>query len=202
MRLTNHMLRIASAMIVAVALIAPSIASAQERRIDKSGAIDFSLRDMDGHPVKLSQYRGHPVVIDFWATWCPPCRRQIPELQQLYSRYHKSKGLMVLGVACDTIQGEGANAVRPFAKEYAITYPILLADPPVLDSFGVEAIPTMIFLGADGSVLSRMMGAGGPGELTASITSLLAHPGKPKPDRKLSPQEEKKQNLFDIEYRK
>ena len=77
---------------------------------------------------KLSQYRGHPVVIDFWATWCAPCRHQIPELKKLYSKYHQSRGLVVLGIACDTVQGDGVESVRPFVKEFDISYPILLAE--------------------------------------------------------------------------
>src|SRR5262249_47771561 len=78
--------------------------------------LDFSLRDLQGHELKLSQFRGHPVVVDFWATWCPPCRHQIPELKKLYAKYHQSKGLMVVGVACDTIQGDGLQSVAPFVK--------------------------------------------------------------------------------------
>jgi thiol-disulfide isomerase/thioredoxin len=165
-------------------------------------SIDFSLRDLDGHVMKLSEYRGHPVVIDFWATWCPPCRHQIPELKKLYSQYHKSKGLVVIGVACDTIQGEGVRSVRPFVKEFEISYPILLAESDVVDSLGVEAIPTTIFLGPDGKIVGRLMGAGAPGELTEGVHTLLAHPaGKSGPEKKTTPADEKKENLYDIDYR-
>ena len=164
-------------------------------------SVDFSLRDLNGHVTRLSQYRGHPVVIDFWATWCAPCRHQIPELKKLYAKYHRSRGLVVLGIACDTVQGEGVRSVRPFVKEFEISYPILLAEMPVLDSFGVEAIPTTLFLGADGSIMGRVMGAGAPGELTAGVTELLANPsGKPKAQKKLTPEDEKKQNRYDIEF--
>src|ERR1700680_3164203 len=139
-------------------------------------SVDFSLRDLDGHVTRLSQYRGHPVVIDFWATWCAPCRHQIPELKKLYAKYHRSRGLVVLGIACDTVQGEGVRSVRPFVRQFDISYPILLAETPVLDSFGVEAIPTTLFLGPDGSVVGRILGAGAPGELSEGVNSLLANP--------------------------
>jgi thiol-disulfide isomerase/thioredoxin len=164
--------------------------------------VDFSLRDLDGHTTKLSQYRGHPVVLDFWATWCAPCRHQIPELKKLYSKYHKSRGLVVLGIACDTVQGDGVRSVRPFVREFDISYPILLAESEVLDSFGVEALPTTLFLGPDGSIVGRVLGAGASGELTEGVDALLANPsGKSKPARKLTPEEQKKENRYEIEYR-
>src|SRR5262249_5185707 len=95
--------------------------------------LDFELQDLDGNPMRLSQYRGHPVIVDFWATWCPPCRKQIPELKELYSRYHKSKGLEVIGVACDTIQGDGVRDIAPFVRKFKINYPVLVASAPVVD---------------------------------------------------------------------
>ena len=162
---------------------------------------DFTLRDLDGHVTKLSQYRGHPVVIDFWATWCAPCRHQIPELKKLYTKY-KSRGLVVLGVACDTVQGDGVRSVRPFVREFDISYPILLAESPVLDDFGIEALPTTVFLGSNGTILGRMMGAGANGELSEGVSALLANPsGKSTPEKKLTPAEEHKENLYNIEYR-
>lgn len=123
--------------------------------------------------MKLSQFRGHPVIVDFWATWCGPCRRQIPELKTIYSRYHKSRGLEVIGIACDSIQGDGIRAVAPFVEEFKINYPILVANDAVIDALGVEAIPTTLFIGRDGRVVARVMGAGHAGELTESARILM-----------------------------
>ncbi len=141
-------------------------------------------------------------MIDFWATWCAPCRHQIPEPKKLYAKY-KSRGLVVLGVACDTVQGDGVRSVRPFVREFAISYPILLAETPVLDDFGIEALPTTVFLGSNGTVVGRMMGAGANGELAEGISALLANPtGNPKAAKKLTPEDEKKENLYNIDYRR
>ena len=72
--------------------------------------VDFSAPGLDGNKINLSHYRGHPVIVDFWATWCGPCRRQIPELVALYKKYNKSRGLVIIGVSCDLIQGDGTAA--------------------------------------------------------------------------------------------
>jgi thiol-disulfide isomerase/thioredoxin len=203
----NRKYKFAATALIAVAfLLGPMPSKLQSRGNAQavrtsSSTVDFSLRDLDGRETKLSQYRGHPVVLDFWATWCAPCRHQIPELKKLYSKYHKSRGLVVLGIACDTVQGDGVKSVRPFVREFDISYPILLAETEVLDSFGVEALPTTLFLGPDGTIVGRVLGAGAAGELTEGVTALLANPsGKPKPAKKLSPEEEKKENRYDIEY--
>jgi thiol-disulfide isomerase/thioredoxin len=145
--------------------------------------LDFSAPGLDGKSIDLSSFRGHPVIVDFWATWCGPCRKQIPELVALYKKYNKSRGLVIIGVSCDMIQGDGVKAVAPFVEEFRINYPIALADERLVDSMGVEAIPTTLFVGPDGKLVSRLVGAGHAGEITASAEQLLAGaksaPGKP-----------------------
>jgi thiol-disulfide isomerase/thioredoxin len=135
--------------------------------------LEFSAPGLDGKNIDLSSYRGHPVIVDFWATWCGPCRKQIPELVALYKKYNRSRGLVIIGVSCDLIQGEGAKAVAPFVQEFQINYPIALADERLVDNMGVEAIPTTLFVGPDGKLVSRIVGAGHAGEITSSARRLL-----------------------------
>ena len=134
--------------------------------------IDFALKDLRGRVTKLSDLRGHPVIVDFWATWCGPCRKQIPELKAIYKHY-QSRGLIVIGVACDTVMGDGVKAIGPFIKEMKIPYPILLADEALVDKLDLQYIPITYFVSADGTVLSRVLGASHRGELTESARALI-----------------------------
>ena len=92
----------------------------------------------------------------------------------------------MIGVACDSVQGDGIRAVAPFVEEFKINYPILVANDAVIDELGVEAIPTTLFIGPDGRVVERVLGAGHAGELTESARILMdgkkRGKGLPKPD--------------------
>jgi thiol-disulfide isomerase/thioredoxin len=149
---------------------------AERRHVEPGHAdrgLNFSARGLNGHQIDLSEYRGHPVIVDFWATWCGPCRRQIPELVALYKRYNKTRGLVIIGVSCDLLQGEGLRAVAPFVERFQINYPVALADEALVDSLGVEAIPTTLFVGPDGRIISRIVGAGRPGEISEGARLLI-----------------------------
>jgi thiol-disulfide isomerase/thioredoxin len=144
---------------------------ADQARVDRG--LNFSARGLNGHKIDFRAYRGHPVIVDFWATWCGPCRRQIPELVALYKRYNKTRGLVIIGVSCDLLQGEGLRAVAPFVEKFQINYPVALADEALVDSLGVEAIPTTLFVGPDGKIISRIVGAGRPGEISEGARLLI-----------------------------
>ena len=144
-----------------------------DRGLHADRGLNFSARGLNGHKIDFSAYRGHPVIVDFWATWCGPCRRQIPELVALYRRYNKTRGLVIIGVSCDLLQGEGLRAVAPFVEKFQINYPVALADEALVDSLGVEAIPTTLFVGPDGKIISRIVGAGRPGEISEGARLLI-----------------------------
>jgi len=105
----------------------------------------FSLKSLDGKTVDLASFKGKPVVLDFWATWCPPCRELAPSVQKL----HKEMGdkVAVVGMASDD-----EAAVRDFVKKEGLTMTQLIADEAVSKAYGVEGIPTTVFIDKDGVV--------------------------------------------------
>jgi peroxiredoxin len=118
-------------------------------------APDFSLTDIEGNVVKLSDYRGKVVILDFWATWCPPCRKGIPDFIELQSEYNAGD-LVILGISVD--QGD-LSVVPAFAKEYRINYPVLYANMQVVQAYGgISGIPTTFIIGRDGKVRNRVVG--------------------------------------------
>jgi peroxiredoxin len=119
---------------------------AEDRR---RASVDFALQDLDGKQWKLSSLRGQVVLVNFWATWCPPCRKEMPDLDSLYSRFRK-KGLVVLAIS-----DEEAGKVTPFLKEHRVAYPILLdTDRTVNKLYGVEGIPKSFVYDRDGKLVA------------------------------------------------
>src|SRR5215469_3152034 len=138
----------------------------------KRKLLSFTLNDLNGHHVKLSTWRGRPLVVDFWATWCPPCRKEVPELNAIYRKY-RSRGLVVVGVSVDKVQGDGVKSVVPFAKEFKISYPILMADDALVEAMDLDNIPTTFFIDRKGKTVARLEGRGKSGELATAAKTLF-----------------------------
>lgn len=116
---------------------------------------DFTLESTNGSSVSLADSNGKIRVIDFWATWCPPCRKGIPEFVELYDEY-KGQGVEVIGISMD--QG-GMDVVRPFAERMNMNYPVLLGDAKVVADFGgVKAIPTAFVVDQKGNIIKKYIG--------------------------------------------
>jgi thiol-disulfide isomerase/thioredoxin len=130
-------------------------------------APDWTLKDSDGKDVSLSDYRGKVVVMDFWATWCGPCRAIMPNLQKLHEKY-KDKGVVVLGLNC----WESADPVA-FMKENGYTYGLILKADEVAKAYGVSAIPTLVVVGPDGKIRHRALGTGGEEAVERAINEAL-----------------------------
>jgi cytochrome c biogenesis protein CcmG/thiol:disulfide interchange protein DsbE len=114
---------------------------------DSRLAPDFSLKDANGRTVRLSDYRGRVVLLNFWATWCSPCNIEIPWFVEFQSKY-KAGGLTVLGVSMDD---DGWKVVRPFLAARNINYPILLGNDNVARLYGgIESLPLTLLIGRDG----------------------------------------------------
>ncbi|MGH7863840.1 MAG: TlpA family protein disulfide reductase [Candidatus Binataceae bacterium] len=142
--------------------------------------LDFTLRDIDGKLVNLGTKRGKPVILDFWATWCGPCRREMPELNRLYDQY-RADGLEVIGISVDSIKGDGVRAVPQFIKEFNITYPIVMGDADMVERLGVFGIPTTLFISRTGTLAARIDGAVGPEMLRSSAEKLMRLTNAPGP---------------------
>jgi peroxiredoxin len=118
-------------------------------------APDFSLSMLDGGAQNLRDFRGQVVVLNFWASWCSPCRAETPDLQVTYTEL-RDKGLVVLGVN----QGEPHERVRDFVEEFGLSYPILLDEgQTVAQKYGVRAFPTSFVIGGDGVIREVVVGA-------------------------------------------
>ncbi|MGA2905548.1 MAG: TlpA disulfide reductase family protein [Candidatus Korobacteraceae bacterium] len=118
-------------------------------------APDFTLLSLDGSQVKLSDFRGKAVLLNFWATWCPPCKIEMPWFEDLQKQYAKD-GLVVLGVAMD--DSEPATIAK-FASELGVNYPVLLGTDQVSDDYGdVQYLPTTFYIGRDGTIVDKMIG--------------------------------------------
>jgi cytochrome c biogenesis protein CcmG/thiol:disulfide interchange protein DsbE len=119
-------------------------------------APDFVLKDIGGKDVQLSQYRGKMVIVEFWATWCPPCKATIPELIAVQDKY-AGKGLVVLGVSID--EGDNLRSkLSAFSKEHKINYPVLLGSEEVSKAYGVMSIPATVLIGKDQKIISNYKG--------------------------------------------
>lgn len=128
----------------------------------------FSLADMNGRQVSLSDFRGKVVILDFWATWCPHCRREIPDFIKLQSEYG-SKGVQIVGIALDQ-----PEKVRAFVQDNGMNYPVLLGTDEVSSRYGgVESIPTTFIIDKAGRIAAKYEGFRSKETFESQIKQLL-----------------------------
>jgi len=133
-------------------------------------APEFSLQDLAGQTVTLANYRGKVVLLNFWATWCEPCRQEIPALVQLQSNH---RHLQILGISLD----DSAEPVRTFKNEFKINYPVAIGDAALATKYGgILGLPVSFVIDCDGRVSSRRIGEANIPEITGEINSLLKNP--------------------------
>jgi thiol-disulfide isomerase/thioredoxin len=152
--------------------IMPTIAMGQSSR-----APDLALRDLRGRTVRLSDYKGKVVLINFWATWCPPCRAEVPDLVKIQRDYGK-RGLQIIGI---TYPPQTDSEVRQFIRELKINYPVALGMKETKSLFDQsETLPLTIVIDRDGNVRDRIEGILLPEEFEQKIKPLLRQAGDEK----------------------
>ncbi|TSA15456.1 TlpA family protein disulfide reductase [bacterium] len=128
----------------------------------------FTLSDVNGHQVSLSDFKGKVVILDFWATWCPPCKREIPDFIKLQSEYG-SKGVQIVGIALDQ-----PEKVKAFERDNAMNYPVLMGNDEVSAHYGgVESIPTTFIIDKAGRIVTKYEGFRSKETFESQIKKLL-----------------------------
>jgi thiol-disulfide isomerase/thioredoxin len=164
----------ALALTALLTLLAPNVHAAASDVCDgthQKANLDFTVKDIDGKVVRLSQYKGKVVLVNFWATWCKPCRIEIPTLNALYRDY-KDQGFVVLGVSVDS----EVPAVKPFARVMKMSYPVLIGagHDELGNAFGpFLGFPTSVLVKRDGAVCVRTVGMVSRDKLEQQIEGLL-----------------------------
>jgi peroxiredoxin len=140
-------------------------------------APDFALASLDGKTLKLSDFHGKAVVLNFWATWCEPCKIEMPWFVELQKKYG-AQGVQVLGVAMDDSE---VKEIGDFAKKMGVNYPIMIGKEAVGDQYGgIPYLPSTFYIDRDGKVVDRVFGLppGGRSEIEADIQKTLASNGQ------------------------
>jgi peroxiredoxin len=134
-----------------------------------SAAVDFQLEALDGTPVSLSDYRGQVVLVNLWATWCPPCRAEIPDIEEAY-RARQDDGFVVLGVSVE----QAHASVAPFVRAMEMTYPVLLDEAgQVYRTYRAPGLPMSLLLDEEGVIRVRHVGGMTGAQLDAYLAEVL-----------------------------
>ena len=147
------MKQVAIVLIIVVMAVAGAAAS---RPASFQAAPDFTVKDVEGKTITLAGLKGKVVLVNFWATWCPPCRAEIPDFVAFYNE-NKDRGLEIVGLSVDEMT---AAKLKPFVKQFKMTYPVALATSKIIRDFDPgDAIPTTIVIDKNGVIRDKQVGA-------------------------------------------
>ena len=134
-----------------------------------TGKLDFVLKDMNNAPMNLAAFKGKVVLLNFWATWCGPCKQEIPAFVELYDQY-KDKGFVVVGVSID----DTPEQLRAFTKEWHMQYPVVQMQSDIESEYGpFFGVPTSFFIARDGSICTKHLGPASKEEFEQELKALL-----------------------------
>ncbi|HET6512670.1 MAG TPA: TlpA disulfide reductase family protein [Candidatus Kapabacteria bacterium] len=154
--------------IMAPARVEPTSLAVQE---DNTPAPDFTLQDLNGQEVRLSDFKGKVVVLNFWATWCPPCRKEIPDFNELQAQYGE-RGVQFIGVALDE---EGLTKVKKWTSTNPVNYPVVIADATIKKAYGeMNAIPVTLLIDRQGMIRTKYIGMRQKAIVESMIAPLLS----------------------------
>jgi peroxiredoxin len=140
-------------------------------KAESQANLDFTVKDMHGANVRLADHKGKVILLNFWATWCPPCKAELPGFIELYDQY-KDKGLVILGISGD----DDPDTLKAFASEWKINYPLLVGrdEQALLAAYGpIYGYPISVIVGRDGAVCGRHIGPATKEEFEREIKALL-----------------------------
>jgi thiol-disulfide isomerase/thioredoxin len=148
-------------------------AAADAKAAGKAAPLTFTLKDMNGVDVKLASFKGKPIVLNFWATWCGPCRAEIPSLVELNTQYgEEGKDVVILGISVD----DPVEKLKPYASQMKMNYPVLVGAgrDDVQDAFGpLWGIPVTVFIDRDGKIAKKHSGIASKEQFEQEIKALL-----------------------------
>ena len=148
-------------------------AAADAKAAGKAAPLQFTLKDMNGVDVKLASFKGKPIVLNFWATWCGPCRAEIPSLVELNRKYSEEGGdVVILGISVD----DPVEKLKPYAAQMKMNYPVLVGNgrDDVQDAFGpLWGIPVTVFIDRDGRIAKKHSGIASKEQFEQEIKALL-----------------------------
>jgi cytochrome c biogenesis protein CcmG/thiol:disulfide interchange protein DsbE len=169
--------RIMAALFTAIVVLFLCVGCADEKESDAAlngQAPDFTLKDLQGKKVQLKNMRGKVVLINFFATWCAPCRQEIPDFIRLYQQY-RERGFEIIGIGLDM---EGETVLRPFSEQLRVPYPVVVGTRKVVVDYGnITGVPTSFFIDRDGKIADRFIGMRPRKVLEKNIIDLLKKKG-------------------------
>jgi len=148
----------------------PSVVKAPPNS-DSKPAPSFTLQDLNGKTVSLSDFKSKVIILDFWATWCPPCVKEIPHFVELYKQYN-DRQFVIVGISVDR---EGVGVVKSFVQKYGVSYPVLMTDGQVEKAYGdIVNIPTTFVIDSEGKIQRKYIGYQDKAVFEKDINSLLS----------------------------
>jgi thiol-disulfide isomerase/thioredoxin len=161
---------LAVAALIIIGLVLPVSYGSAEKAPASTAAKEFTLKDVQSKKVSLSDFKGKVVLINFFATWCSPCRMEIPELVKIHQKY-KNKDFVILGISLD--EDALPFMIKTFARDMKITYPVLMGTLDVAEGYQVSGVPSTIVVNREGKIYKRFDGLVPTKYLEKAVTELL-----------------------------